>query len=605
MLAPPSRGAVRETPDNGGPWARFDDVTTGRALHFEKVTRTLTARDPYEVLDVLRAAEQATQQGSWAFGYVAYEAAAGLHPALPVHESLEDLPLAWFAICAPPDVVPVIGPTVGGRYRADPWTCDWDAEQHAGAVQLVREFIAAGETYQANVTTRMRTTVHGDLRALYADLALGQRSAYNALLDMGRFVTVGASPELFFEIRDGRVHMRPMKGTAPRGRTTAEDAVLLERLRNSPKERAENIMIVDLVRNDLARVARTGSVEVEVLLRPERYESVHHLTSDVAADLHPDADLASVFAALFPCGSVTGAPKARTMEIIRHVEPGPRGVYSGAVGFLAPPGAAVRARFHVAIRTALVDRRTGAATYGTGGGITWDSQPAAEYAELLTKARVLDARPRDFHLIETMRHETARGLLSLDAHLARMSTSAGYFGFSFDPGAARAVLEDRLAGAGDARVRLLAFRDGTVSVDIGRLPEPDDKPVLLVVDDDPIDSQTCWPHHKTSLRSPYSSRRNRHREADDVVLVNERGELTETTTANLAVHLDGTWWTPPQGDGCLPGVKRAELLQRGTLEEGVLRPDALNRATGIAVVNALRGWRAATLVPAVRERQRQ
>ena len=582
--------------EDGAPWARFDDLTTGRALRFEGVTRTLVAHEHHEVLDVLRAAEQATQQGSWAFGYVAYEAAGGMYPALPVHEPVEELPLAWFGICSPPDIVPVIGPTIGGRYRAGPWVCDWDPEQHARAVGSVRELIAAGETYQTNVTTRMRAPVHGDLGALYADLALGQRGAHNALLDMGRFVTVGASPELFFEIEGGRVHMRPMKGTAPRGRTAAEDAVLLERLQNSPKERAENIMIVDLVRNDLARVARTGSVKVQALLRPERYESVHQLTSDVVADLRPDADLAAVFAALFPCASVTGAPKARTMEIIRGLEPGPRGVYCGAVGFLAPPDAAIRARFHVAIRTVLVDRRTGAGVYGTGGGITWESQPTAEYAELLTKARVLDARPEEFHLIETMRHETSRGLVSLAAHLSRMAASAGYFGFGFDPGAARALLAERLAGAGDARVRLLAFRDGTVSVDVGPLPETSDTPVLLVVDDDPIDSRTCWPHHKTSLRAPYTSRRARHREADDVVLVNERGELTETTTASLAVLLDGQWWTPPLGGGCLPGIERARLLDRGILKERVLRPDDLDRATGIAVVNALRGWRPAALV---------
>lgn len=578
------------------PWARFDDLTTERALLFTRVASTLIAWKPDEVPGVLRDAQQATDQGSWAFGYVAYEAASGFDPALPVKGPVDGLPLAWFAICAAPDEVPVVLPPAVRGYRALPWTCDWNSDEHRSGVEAVRSRIAAGETYQTNLTTRMRSTVQGDLAELYADLAIGQRGAHNAYLDMGRFVLAGASPELFFEIRDGQLRMRPMKGTAGRGRTSAEDAVLVERLRTSAKERAENVMIVDLVRNDLSRIARTGSVRVTSLCRPERYETVHQLTSDVTADLRPHTDLADVFTALFPCGSVTGAPKAQTMEIIRDIEPAPRGVYCGAVGFLAPPGVAVRARFHVAIRTVLVDRTTGAATYGTGGGITWDSDPAAEYAELLAKARVLDARRDDFHLIETMRHEDDRGLVALDAHLERMLASAAYFGFAFELDAARRLLADRLIGAGHARVRLLAFRDGDLAVEIHPPPAPFDLPVRLAVDEEPIDSRTCWPHHKTSLRQPYTSRRERHPDADDVVLVNERGELTETTTANLAVRLNGRWSTPPLGGGCMPGIERRRLVELGILDERVLHPNDLAHADGLAVVNALWGWRPAALV---------
>ncbi|GAA1277194.1 aminodeoxychorismate synthase component I [Pseudonocardia aurantiaca] len=577
------------------PWARFDDLRAGAALHFTSVSGPLVAHSAGEVTGVLREVERATAGGAWSFGFVVYEAATGFDAALPVREPIAGLPLAWFGICAPPREVPVVVPPGERRYRVGPWTCDWDANQHRRGVDAVRAHIADGDTYQANLTTRMRAAVRGDMTQLYTDLALGQRGAHNAYLDVGRFVIAGASPELFFEIRDGRLHMRPMKGTASRGRTTAEDAVLIERLRTSAKERAENVMIVDLVRNDIARVARTGSVKVTSLCRPERYETVHQLTSDVTADLRPDVGLADVFGALFPCGSVTGAPKAGTMQIIRDLEPGPRGIYCGAVGFVAPPGSPVRARFNVAIRTVLVDRQAGTATYGTGGGITWESDPAAEYAELLAKARVLATRPDDFHLIETMRHDREAGLVALGRHLARLQASAAYFGFPFDPGAARSFLAARLAGVGDARVRLLAFRDGKIAVNVDRLPPRTDRPVLLAVDDDPIDSRDCWPHHKTSRRKPYTSRRARHPDADEVVLVNERGEITETTTANLAVHLDGRWWTPPLGGGCLPGVERGRLIELGALAERVLRPDDLHRATGLAVVNALRGWRSATL----------
>jgi para-aminobenzoate synthetase/4-amino-4-deoxychorismate lyase len=274
-------------------------------------------------------------------------------------------------------------------YRVDDWRLEWDEDTHRARVEAVRRRIAAGETYQANLTARLTARLAGDPAAFYADLALGQRGAFNAHLDLGRFVVASASPELFFTTAGREIRMRPMKGTARRGRTPAEDAALAAQLRRSAKERAENIMIVDLVRNDLARIAETGSVRVASLCEAERYETVHTLTSAVAARALPDVGLDDVFRALFPCGSVTGAPKQRTMEIIRELEDGPRGVYCGAVGMLAPPAAPFQARFCVPIRTAVLDRKTGLATYGTGGGITWSSDPAAEYAELHAKAEVL------------------------------------------------------------------------------------------------------------------------------------------------------------------------------------------------------------------------
>jgi para-aminobenzoate synthetase/4-amino-4-deoxychorismate lyase len=580
------------------PWARFDDFTAGCAVRFPEAEQVLAAWQPGEVAVVLDEVERRTAAGAWAFGFVAFEAASGLDPVLTTREPVDGLPLAWFGIARPQDAaLPYPGP---GGWPADSWASEWDELRHQAAVAEVRSRIAAGETYQCNLTTRLTRTVDGDPEDLYRDLALAQRGAYNAYLDTGRFVIASASPELFFELSGDRILMRPMKGTAARGRTVVEDERIVTRLRSSPKERAENIMIVDLVRNDLARVATAGSVQVPRLLHAERFETVHQLTSDVTARLRPDAGLTGIFRALFPCGSVTGAPKARTMELIRDVEDSPRGVYCGAIGVVAPPGAPFRARFSVAIRTVLIDREHGSATYGTGGGITWGSQPAAEYAELLAKARVLDARPREFHLIETMRHESGRPeaagqLRSLDAHLARVAASAGYFGFRFDAGTVRTALATRLDGAADARVRLRCYRDGTVGVDVEELPRPAAGPVRLAIDPEPIDSTVCWPHHKTSLREPYSARLARHPSADDVVLVNERGEVTESCTANLAARLDGQWWTPPLESGCLPGVERARLLAEGALHERVLRPADLRRAEDLALVNSLRGWRSATL----------
>ncbi|WP_034510399.1 chorismate-binding protein [Blastococcus sp. URHD0036] len=577
------------------PWARFDDLRTGTALAFDDVEQELVAVRPEEVPAVLDEVDRLTSAGRWAFGFVAYEAAAGLDPDLAVHEPVPGLPLAWFGISSAPARVGVVTPNDVRDHAVGPWSCAWDAPRHRDAVERVREHIAAGETYQCNLTTRVTAPAAGDLRQLYADLALGQRGAHNAYLDLGRFVVASASPELFVEWTGDLLRMRPMKGTAARGRTPEEDAAAVGALLASAKERAENVMIVDLVRNDLARIARTGSVTVTGLCRPERFETVHQLTSEVTAEVLPGTGLTDVFRALFPSGSVTGAPKVASMQLLRELEDGPRGVYCGAVGVVAPPGAPVRARFAVAIRTVLVDRETGTATYGTGGGITWGSEPAAEYAELLAKARVLDARPEDFALLETMRHEAGRGVRSLDAHLDRMAGSAAWFGFPFDGAAARAALAGRLTGAGDARVRLLCARDGRLTVEVGPLPGAVAGPLRLHVDDDPVDSREVWPHHKTTLRAPYELRRARHPEADEVVLVNERGEVTEACTANLAVRLDGRWWTPPLGDGCLPGVERARLVRAGVLAERVLRPADLVQAGELALVNSLRGWRPAVL----------
>lgn len=580
--------------------ARFDDLTVGSALRFAGARQVLAAWEPDEVAGVLDEVERRTAAGVWAFGFVAYEAAPGLDPALPTRDPVAGLPLAWFGFAAEPEQATALRPGDRG-WPPGSWTPAWDERRHRAAVEDVRSRIAAGETYQCNLTTRLTRGLDGDPEELYRDLALAQRGAYNAYLDTGRFVVACASPELFFELSGDRVLMRPMKGTAARGRTAAEDERVVTGLRSSAKEQAENIMIVDLVRNDLARVATTGSVTVPRLLHAERFATVHQLTSDVTARLRPDVGLTGVFRALFPCGSVTGAPKARTMELIRDLEDGPRGVYCGAVGVVAPPGAPYRARFSVAIRTVLVDRERGVATYGTGGGITWGSRPAAEYAELLTKARVLDTHPREFHLIETMRQEAGR-LRSLDAHLARVAASASYFGFRFDAAAVRAALDARLAGVEDGRVRLRCYRDGTAGVDVEELPPAPTSPVRLVVDPEPIDSTACWPHHKTSLRGPYSARLARHPAADDVLLVNERGEVTESCTATIAVRLDGRWWTPPLGSGCLPGVERARLVAAGALRERTLRPDDLADAEELALVNSLRGRRSAVLTSSTSRR---
>ncbi|WP_138732245.1 aminodeoxychorismate synthase component I [Modestobacter excelsi] len=580
------------------PWARFDDLSRGEALLCPTPHRVLTTTRSEEVAGLLQQVHDETAAGSWAYGFVSYEAAQGLDPRLPGGWTPGQPPLVWFGLCGEPARVDPLTGSAPATGPAGPWRPDWTAADHARAVAIVREQIAAGETYQCNLTDRLRSTVTGDLEALYSRLALAQRGAYNALIDLGRHVVASASPELFFEWVGDQVRTRPMKGTAPRGRTTAEDEEQRRALRASGKEQAENIMIVDLLRNDLGRVAEVGGVTVDELLAVERYPTVWQMTSQVSARIRPDVGLPELFGALFPCGSVTGAPKQRTMQLIRELEPTPRGVYCGAIGLVAPPGAPFRARFSVAIRTVVVDRALGEAVYGAGGGITWGSDPARERAELLAKAAVLGHDTGDHQLVETLAHLPTSGPRNLDRHLARMADSAAWFGFRFDREALPELIRQAVAGRADpARVRVLLDRTGDVGIEVGDLPPVAPGPVGLVVDHEPVDAASPWLQHKTTRRDPYRARALRHPEADDVVLVNQRGELTETTIANLAVRLDGRWWTPPTSSGCLPGVERGRLLDLGRLSERVLHVDDLAVAEGLAVLSSLRGWRAAQLVP--------
>jgi para-aminobenzoate synthetase/4-amino-4-deoxychorismate lyase len=431
--------------------------------------------------------------------------------------------------------------------------------------------------------------------ALYERLCLAQRSAFCAYVDPGEGRTiVSASPELFFRANGRELELRPMKGTRPRGRWPDEDRALAEELAASPKDRAENLMIVDLLRNDAGRVAEFGSVRVERLYQVERYETVHQMTSTLRARLRRDAGLADVFRALFPCGSVTGAPKVRTMQIIRELEPSPRGVYCGAIGFVSP-GEAV---FSVGIRTLLLDAEAGTAELGVGSGITYDSDAAAEYRECWAKAAFVRLEPAEFRLLETMLWEPDGGWFLLDGHLDRMAASAEYFGYAFDRDDAvrRLAAAARGFARGPLRVRLRLDREGSMEIEAApRLSSPE--PARVAIAPEPVDSRDPLLYHKTTRRAEYDRRAASRPDCDDVLLVNERGELTESAIANLVVRLDGALWTPPLECGLLPGVFRAHLLARGEIRERVLYPADLARAEEVWLINSVRKWRRAEIIP--------
>ena len=586
--------------------ARFDDLT-GASASFRLVgpAGVLEATRTEEVPGVIAAAEGAAHRGLWVAGFLAYEAAPGLDPSLVVRprdagDAFARLPLAWFAMFERREETVLPEPQADPEPAAEgAWQPSLDRRAYDRAIGRIREHIAAGETYQVNHTLRLRSQVAGDERGLYRDLCYAQRGAYAAYLNAGRYRILSASPELFFRLDEGRLTTKPMKGTAPRGRWSAEDEAVAEALRGSVKDRAENAMIVDLLRNDLGRVAEPGSVRWDDVFDLERFETVWQLTSTVSARLRAGTSLADVFRALFPCGSVSGAPKVRTMQIIAELEDSPRGVYCGAVGYLSPPGSGLpAARFNVPIRTVTLDSETGVAEYGVGGGITWDSDAAGEYEETVAKARVLTSRRPRFELFETLRHEPGVGYRHLARHLARLRDSATYFGFAFNEGTVTAALiqEATRFPDRDARIRVVVDRRGRVETGgVAALRSPGVVRVALDLGN-PVDPSDPMLFHKTTRRRVYDDAKARHPGVDDVLLTNTRGELTESTIANVAVRMEGAWFTPPLDAGLLAGIGRQVALEEGWLAERTILADTLREAESIELVSDNRGRRLVELV---------
>jgi para-aminobenzoate synthetase/4-amino-4-deoxychorismate lyase len=466
---------------------------------------------------------------------------------------------------------------------------DWEPsltwEEHAEKVDAIKAAIERGDTYQVNLTMAMTSTLGGTAKGLFTQMARSQPKSYAALVDLGDTQVVSASPELFIAVDGGVVTMRPMKGTAPRGRSIFDDDERRRELEWSEKERAGNVMIVDMLRNDLGRIARTGSVEVPVLFRSERYPTVWQLTSTVQGELGEGTGLFELFAATFPSGSVTGAPKVSTMRIISELEPAPRGVYCGAVGYMRPGGESYE--FSVAIRTGVI--RGNRLRYHVGGGITFDSDASVEYEECLWKGLVVTAENTTPDLIETMRYEPGDGITLIDRHMQRLFDSARYWDITFDPVAVGDALSAVESTSRPIKVRLILYRNGDVEVEMDEIAEFDE-PVSLTLATKRVDpSEPHW-YHKTLDRSRYPDP-----EEGEVVMVNLEGHVTETNISSLMVRLGDRWVTPQLESGCLPGVYREMLLDEEEVEEDIVTIEDLKRADEIAVTNAVRGWRKAVL----------
>lgn len=559
---------------------------TPRRMLFTNPAKILVATKIEEVRAVMKELQEGVKAGYYAAGYLSYEAAPAFDPAFRVWEG-EQLPLAWFGLFDKPQPVGSVEWRVGGYSMSD-WQPTVSRERYNQCIADIREAIARGETYQTNYTIRLRGAFAGDDYAFYNDLSARQQGHYAAYLNLGRYRILSASPELFFHWKNGRLVTKPMKGTVKRGRWLQEDQERADWLAQSEKNRAENVMIVDLLRNDLGMVAEVGSVHVPRLFEIERYRTVWQMTSTVEAVTRAGTTIEDVFAALFPCGSITGAPKVSTMKLIRQLEDAPREVYCGSIGFVTPEQEAI---FNVAIRTVVIDTATAKAEYGVGGGITWDSAAADEYDEVVAKSAILTADMPPFSLLETLKLEAGHYDL-LERHLERLRASALYFGIPLD----EQEMGDKLAAYAAAhqgqtmRVRLLVSQQGAITVEGTPLAAGQMDEQLFALAGRRISSANPFFYHKTTHRYMYEEHKREHPEVFDVLLWNERDELTEFTIGNLVVELDGEKLTPPVSCGLLPGTLRAELLEKGVISERIVKREELSRATGIWLINSVRGW---------------
>lgn len=544
------------------------------------------------MLPALALVEELTQtKGLHAAGFITYEASAAFDASYEARSGTV-LPLLWFGIYDKPE--PMELPTPDHDPAGElVWEPSVTPEGYSAAIGRIKDHLRNGYTYQVNYTFRMSTPFDGEPWPFFVRLCHAQRSLYACFIDTERFSVCSASPELFFMLGGQEISSLPMKGTAPRGLLLEDDLEQARVLHDSEKNRAENLMITDMVRNDLGRIAAKGSVNVPSLFAIEKYPTLWQMTSKVTA--RTTSSIPEIMGALFPPASITGAPKTSTMQIIRELESTPRGLYTGCIGFIGPER---RAQFNVAIRTVVVDKEKSEALYAVGGGIVWDSVESAEFEECRTKALVLTRRVPEFSLLESMLWTADDGYFLLEGHLHRLRSSAAYFDFPFY----RDDIMQQLDGiephpASQAcKVRLVLKKDGRIGTDISPLsPSASSRPLRICLAGKPVDETDVFLYHKTTFRRTYDDALEMCPGYDDVLLFNTKGEITEACMANVVVETDEGLFTPPLACGLLNGVYRSWLLRSGRVKERVLRREDLKSCFNIYLVNSVRKMRKAEL----------
>ncbi len=569
------------------------DAANSGWLVFTDPVDVLQTRNPEEVLATLSEVERRVNEESlFAAGFLTYEAASGFDSAYVTRES-NHLPLICFGLFSSVQRCEVLNRHNVASENSSTWKMAGSRSSYVEKLLAIKRQIELGNTYQVNYTVRQSARNITEPWELF--LRTAADAPYAAYVECEDHAIVSASPELFFRLNDRQLISKPMKGTAMRGLTSADDLAMRQELYESRKNRAENVMITDMVRNDMGRIAKPGSVQAPTLFEIEKYPTVWQMTSTVSAET--DAPVSEIFQALFPCASITGAPKISSMKLIAELEDTPREIYTGAIGFIGPNR---QAQFSVAIRTALIDKKTNEAFYGVGGGIVWDSDPDEEYRECLTKAKILSSTnsAEDFELLETLLLVPESGFFLLDEHLERMQASAAYFDFAFDRKmilGALSDLKDRLP-AQRYRIRLLLQRDGRVRItETPVLLDDGPAPQRVLLAREPINIDTPFIYHKTTRRDEYERALNMAEDGEDVLLWNKDGFITETSIANIIVSIDGELCTPPVECGLLAGTYREWLLRKGEIRERKIHVSELAPAAELTLMNSVRGQYSAEL----------
>lgn len=562
-----------------------DNVVEHRA--FVDPIQVIIADCIEEVQPALQMVQSFVDQGYYAAGFLSYEASPAFDSAYEVTNHQDALPLVWFGIYSHISTYSR-DDLDDAQFDVSPWIPGTSAQDYENHLVAIKAALSRGDSYQVNYTMKLSARFRGDDLAYYEHLRAAQKAKYSAYLDLGNLSILSLSPELFFRLDSGCVTTRPMKGTVRRGRWLAQDEELKAWLQESEKNRAENIMIVDLLRNDLSNIAGASSVHVTRLCDVEQYPTVHQMTSTVVANVPIETTFVDVMKALFPCGSITGAPKISTMRLIKQLENSPRGVYCGSIGYIEPGGRAV---FNVAIRTILLNKETGYAEYGVGGGVTFDSTIEDEYEEALLKAAVLQAKTEPFDLLETLKLDHGEYWL-VDRHVQRLVESAAYFSIPIDPVEIYRLLQKHARCFPDSlrRVRLTVSQTGIARIESAALPLPKHGVYVVSLAKSPISRDNYFLYHKTTQRTLYLYHKSLQPQAFDVLLWNEAGEITEFTSGNVVVKIGQSLWTPPRDSGLLAGTLRAQLLEEGIIRERRLMHEDVPLASQVWFINSVRGW---------------
>ena len=555
------------------------------SLFFKDFEEILIFKQETNVETFFERIERYRNDGYWICGYFDYSFGQFLDPILKSKDYKEDHVFAWLGVCKMP-IVNENNIIATAEHKISELKNNISFKEYDSALSKIKEYLRSGDTYQVNYTFKRKFKFSGDVKSLYCDLKKAQPTDYMAFIDTGKKQILSFSPELFFKVKKDTITVRPMKGTIKRALTTEGDKSNKAKLLASEKDKAENLMIVDLLRNDIGKIC--DKVETKSLFDIEKYKTVYQMTSTVEGKLKDKLSLFDVFKAVYPCGSITGAPKVRTMEIIKGLEQEPRGVYTGAIGYFAPNGDIC---FNVAIRTIDISNQQG--EIGVGGGIIIDSNSKLEFDEAILKSEFINQQNQDFSLLETMLWTKEEGYVLKEQHIKRLLDSAEYFDYVID----RDEIEKKLGSIVSEfnqdkkyRIRILLNRLRELSI---KHVEVENKinSNKIAISDKKVNSNNLFLYHKTTNREFYNKEWQGAKEKGliDYIFLNQQDELTEGCISNLFIETDGQLYTPPIESGLLPGILRASLIESGKVEEKKLYLDDIKRADCIFMGNSVKG----------------